>query len=102
MKTASEEYDFVPYDGSMPGREYFDHNYGTCVRPDGCECLRRRIWLGTLCPAWVPAGVSSYDELKAWQSSPHSTEKPRMEAFLRLLGASSSGTSGDTEDSGGL
>lgn len=46
----------------MNEEEYIRENYGTCsIVP--CLCLKKKNWLGTLCPNWTPIKEKSFSEI---------------------------------------
>lgn len=48
---------------SLPNKDYFLDNYGSCVLQSKCSCLTNG-WLGQQCPNWVPQGSESFTDLQ--------------------------------------
>lgn len=53
----------MPYPEDLP--DYFAENYGECLHPNFCVCLKQGVWLGTVCEFWKPCGAKDYNELRA-------------------------------------
>jgi hypothetical protein len=49
-----------------PDDHYWLNNYGHCeLDSPKCICLKTG-WKGQTCPNWIPLGVKSYEEFKAY------------------------------------
>lgn len=53
---------------------YIRENYGTCANEKGCVC-RKKIWLGTLCPHWVPVAAKDWTAFMTGAKTVHALRK---------------------------
>lgn len=53
---------------------YIRENYGTCTNEKGCAC-RKKVWLGTLCPFWVPIAAKDWQTYMQGALTAHAIRK---------------------------
>lgn len=53
---------------------YIRENYGTCTNEKGCSC-HTKIWLGTLCPFWIPVAAKDWATFMTGAKTAHALRK---------------------------